>query len=64
MDDGAGCEHKIISISQRQLFPRVWQKAFLDNLYYRLNMVCLALDDRPAIRGPRSGSGAALSVSI
>ena len=48
MDDGPGANVQIISISQRQLFPRVWQKAFLDDLYYRLNMVCLALDDRPA----------------
>jgi DNA-binding NtrC family response regulator len=45
---GAGANVQIISISERQLFPRVWQKAFLDDLYYRLNMVCLALDDRPA----------------
>ena len=45
---GPGAKYKIISISERQLFPRVWQKAFLDDLYYRLNMVCLALDDRPA----------------
>jgi hypothetical protein len=45
---GAGANVQIISISERQLFPRVWQQAFLDDLYYRLNMVCLALDDRPA----------------
>ena len=45
---GPGAHVQIISISERQLFPRVWQKAFLDDLYYRLNMVCLALDDRPA----------------
>jgi hypothetical protein len=45
---GAGANVQIISISERQLFPRVWQKAFLDDLYYRLNMVCLALDDHPA----------------
>lgn len=45
---GAGANVQIISISEGQLFPRVWQKAFLDDLYYRLNMVCVALDDRPA----------------
>ncbi len=45
---GAGANVQIISISERQLFPRVWQKAFLDDLYYRLNMVYVALDDRPA----------------
>ena len=45
---GAGANVQIISISESQLFPRVWQKAFLDDLYYRLNMVCVALDDRPA----------------
>jgi hypothetical protein len=44
---GAGADVQIISISEGQLFPRVWQKAFLDDLYYRLNMVCVALDDRP-----------------
>jgi hypothetical protein len=45
---GAGANVQIISISESHLFPRVWQKAFLDDLYYRLNMVCVALDDRPA----------------
>ena len=45
---GAGANVQIISISESQLFPLVWQKAFLDDLYYRLNMVCVALDDRPA----------------
>src|SRR5262249_4151721 len=45
---GAGARVQIISISESQLFPRVWQKAFLDDLYYRLNMVCVALDDHPA----------------
>ena len=45
---GAGANVQIVSISESQLFPRVWQKAFLDDLYYRLNMVCVALDDRPA----------------
>jgi transcriptional regulator of acetoin/glycerol metabolism len=39
---------QIVSISESQLFPLVWQKAFLDDLYYRLNMVCVALDGRPA----------------
>jgi hypothetical protein len=43
---GAGANVQIISIAESQLFPRVWQKAFLDDLYYRLNMVCVALDDR------------------
>ena len=45
---GAGANVQIISICESQLFPRVWQKAFLDDLYYRLNMVCVALGDRPA----------------
>jgi hypothetical protein len=44
----AGANVQIVSISESQLFPRVWQKAFLDDLYYRLNMVCVALDGRPA----------------
>ena len=42
---GAGANVQIISISESQLFPLVWQKAFLDDLYYRLNMVCVALHD-------------------
>jgi hypothetical protein len=45
---GAGANVQIISIAESQLFPRVRQKAFLDDLYYRLNMVCVSLDDRPA----------------
>jgi hypothetical protein len=44
---GAGANVQIISIADRHLFPRAWQKAFLDDLYYRLNMVCVVLDDRP-----------------
>jgi DNA-binding NtrC family response regulator len=52
---GAGANVQIVSISESQLFPRVSQKAFLDDLYYRLNMVCVALDDtaaNPRIRLP------------
>jgi len=45
---GAGANVQIVSISESQLFPRVSQKAFLDDLYYRLNMVCVALDDTAA----------------
>jgi hypothetical protein len=45
---GAGADIQIISIAERHLFPRAWQKAFLADLYYRLNMVCVVLDDRPA----------------
>jgi len=45
---GPGAKVQIVSIATRHLFPRVWQKAFLDDLYYRLNMVCMAPDDRPA----------------
>ena len=45
---GAGADVQIVSIADRHLFPRAWQKAFLDDLYYRLNMVCVVLDDGPA----------------
>jgi hypothetical protein len=46
---GAGANVQIISIADRHLFSRVWQKAFLDDLYYRLNMVCVVMEDRPAV---------------
>lgn len=45
---GAGANVQIVSIAERPLFPLVWRQAFLDDLYYRLNMVCVALDDHPA----------------
>ena len=44
---GAGANVQVVSIADRPLFPCVWQKAFLDDLYYRLNTVCVPLDDRP-----------------
>jgi hypothetical protein len=45
---GLGANVQIVSIAEGQLFSRVSQKAFLDDLYYRLNMVCVALDGHPA----------------
>jgi len=45
---GPSAHVQIVSIAEHHLFSLVSQKAFLDDLYYRLNMVCLALDDRPA----------------
>ena len=42
---GPGANVQIVSIAECHLFSRVSQKAFLDDLYYRLNMVCVALDD-------------------
>ena len=40
---------QVISISERPLFPLVQRKAFLDSLYYRLNVVCLELSN---VEGP------------
>ena len=45
---GPGANVQIVSIAERHLFPLVSQKAFLDDLYYRLNMVCVALDGHSA----------------
>ena len=47
---GAGAAVQIVSIANRPLFPLVRQKAFIDDLYYRLNMVCLSLEDQPPDR--------------
>jgi hypothetical protein len=41
--DGGGAKVQIVSIAERPLFPLVWRKGFLDDLYYRLNMVCITL---------------------
>lgn len=41
--DGRGANVQIVSIAERPLFPLVWRKRFLDDLYYRLNMVCVTL---------------------
>lgn len=49
---GAGAHVQIISIPERPLFPLVCQTTFLDDLYYRLNMLCVVLNERPA--EPRS----------
>ena len=42
---GPGAHVQIVSIAEHHLFSLVSQQAFLDDLYYRLNMVCVALDD-------------------
>jgi len=44
----AGANVQIVSVAERPLFPLVRRKAFLDDLYYRLNMLCVSLDDDPA----------------
>lgn len=46
--NASGANVQIVSIAERPLFSLVWQKAFLDDLYYRLNMVCVAVDDPPS----------------
>ena len=43
-----GANVQIVSVAERPLFPLVRRKAFLDDLYYRLNMLCVSLDDDPA----------------
>ena len=43
--NGPGANVQIISLAERPVFPLVWRQAVLDDLYYRLNMVCVALDD-------------------
>jgi len=41
--DERGADLQIVSIAERPLFPLVWQRTFLEDLYYRLNMVCVTL---------------------
>jgi hypothetical protein len=43
-----GANVQLVSIVERPLFPLVRRQAFLDDLYYRLNMVCVSLEDQPA----------------
>jgi len=38
-----GANLQIVSIAERPLFPLVWRQTFLEDLYYRLNMVCVTL---------------------
>ena len=45
--DGRGANVQIISVAERPVFPLVRRKAFLEDLYYRLNMVCVALEGDP-----------------
>jgi hypothetical protein len=46
--NAAGANVQVVSIAEHPLFPLVCRKAFLDDLYYRLNMVCVSLADQPS----------------
>jgi Sigma-54 interaction domain len=41
--DRHGAALQVVSVTPRPMFPLVLEGAFLQSLYYRLNMVCLAL---------------------
>ena len=43
--DSYAADVQVISVARRSVFPLVLQREFLDTLYYRLNIVCLALPD-------------------
>jgi hypothetical protein len=44
---------QVVSVTETSLFPLVAAGAFLEKLYYRLNVVCLPLSSQPDTRGIR-----------
>jgi sigma-54-interacting transcriptional regulator len=47
--DSLAADVQVISVGERAVFPLVVREQFLDTLYYRLNIVCLTLENNLAL---------------